>query len=139
MELENLVKELSTPIIPVLDGILVVPLIGKFDEGRANELLETALQGIVDQKANILILDVTGINAMDDFVIGLIEKVTQAITLIGAVPIVVGISAELSLQLTEKSIYLNELKCFATLKHGVHYALAIEGLQLTSAEGQSLS
>lgn len=129
-ELNNLVKDLSSPMIPVLDHIVVVPLIGRFDESRSQELIEKTLQGIVFYKASVLIFDVTGMKEMDDYAVALLENVTQASMLVGCTPIIVGVSPDLSMQLTKKGVYLRNLQCFATLKHAVLYALSLEGLQV---------
>ncbi|MEK3890183.1 STAS domain-containing protein [Bacillus sp. FSL K6-3431] len=131
-ELKKLVNDLSSPIIPVLENIVVVPMMGRFDESRSTELIEKTLQGAIDYQSNIIIFDVTGMNEMDNNFISLLENVTQAVALVGATPIIVGISPDLSMQLVSSGVYLQELKCFATLKHAVHYALALEGMQITA-------
>ncbi|OMP68069.1 STAS domain-containing protein [Domibacillus epiphyticus] len=136
LELRKMIRELSSPVIPVLDGILVTPLMGRFDQERSDDFIEKALQAIVDHKANMLILDVTGIKEMNTLVLSTLEKVTQSIQLIGAVPIVAGISPELGMEMASKGIYLKDLKCFATLKHAVHYAIALEGMHITRAGNQ---
>lgn len=137
-ELKTIIRELSSPIIPVLDGILVTPIMGRFDQERADDLIEKVLQSIVDHKAKILILDVTGVNAMDSLILSTLEKLTQSIQLIGAVPMVAGISPELGMEMASKGIYLKELKCFATLKHAIHYANALEGMHIIKKEDESL-
>ncbi|MBS4179288.1 STAS domain-containing protein [Lederbergia citrea] len=131
-ELNKLVKDLSSPIIPVLENIVVVPMMGRFDECRSSELIEKTLHAVTENQSHIIIFDVTGMKEMDNYVISLLENVTQAVSLVGAVPIIVGITPNLSMQLVSKGIYLNEFKCFATLKHAVHYALALEGMQIIS-------
>ncbi|MEM1503483.1 STAS domain-containing protein [Domibacillus sp. 8LH] len=138
IELRKLIRELSSPIIPVLDGILVTPVMGRFDQERSDDFTEKALKAIVEHKANMLILDVTGIKAMNNLILSTLEKVTQSVQLIGAVPIVAGISPELGMEMASKGIYLNDLKCFATLKHAIHYAIALEGMQIVKKEDESL-
>lgn len=134
MELRKMIRELSSPVIPVLDGILVTPVMGRFDQERSDDFTETALQAIVEHKASMLILDVTGIKAMDSLILRTLEKVTQSIQLIGAVPIIAGISPKLVMEMNSKGIYLKDLKCFATLKHAVHYAIALDGIQIVKRE-----
>ena len=129
---KKLVQDLSSPIIPVLENIVVVPLMGQFDENRSSELIEKTLQGVMQYRATIIIFDVTGMNELDGHVLSLLENVTQAVSLVGATPVIVGITPELSIHLVKRGVYLRDLKCFATLKHAVHYGLALEGLQITS-------
>jgi rsbT co-antagonist protein RsbR len=59
-QLQSLVKTLSSPMIPVLKGIVVVPLMGKYDEKRSAELIDKVLQGLPEHKARYLLLDLTG-------------------------------------------------------------------------------
>ncbi|WP_046174716.1 STAS domain-containing protein [Domibacillus indicus] len=136
LELRKLIRELSSPVIPVLDGILVTPVVGRFDQERSDVFTEKALQAIVEHKASMLILDVTGIQAMDNLILSTIEKVTQSVQLIGAVPLVAGISPELGMEMASKGIYLNDVKYFATLKHAVHYAIALDGMQIVKRKGE---
>ena len=120
-DLKKLVQDLSSPIIPVLENIVVVPLMGQFDENRSSELIEKTLQGVMQYRATIIIFDVTGMNELDGHVLSLLENVTQAVSLVGATPVIVGITPELSIHLVKRGVYLRDLKCFATLKHAVHY------------------
>lgn len=138
IELKRMIRELSSPVIPVLDGILVTPIMGRFDQERSDDLIEKVLQAIMDHRAKMLILDVTGIKALDNLILSTLEKLTQSIQLIGAVPIVAGISPELAMEMASKDIYLKGLKCFTTLKHAVHYANALDGMHIIKKEDESL-
>lgn len=136
IELKNIIRELASPVVPVLEGILVTPLMGRFDQERSDEFIEKALYAIVDYKAHMLILDVTGIYEMNSLLLSMIEKIIQSVRLIGAVPILAGISPELSMEMTEKGLYLKDVKCFSTLKHAVHYAIALDGMHLVRIENE---
>lgn len=130
-ELQELVQELSSPIIPVLEGIVVVPLIGKYAEQRSEELLRKILENLPSYKANYLVLDLTGLDPdIDEYTASLIGKIGSAASLIGTKTILVGISAELSMVFTQLGIKLEKFDCFQTLQHGIHFALAQLGRQL---------
>lgn len=131
-ELQQMIKEISAPIIPVLDHILVIPLIGRYDEHRLDELMTKTLHKLPDYKANTLILDLTGIYEVDDFTIDLLHSMVKASRLLGVSCLLVGISPKLSMQVVQSSAELEGLTCFSTLKHGIHYALAREGLTVES-------
>lgn len=127
-ELKLLVKEISSPIIPVLDGIVVVPLLGTYDEERAEELLIKTLQNLPTYGAKYLVLDLTGLN--NNFTrqaAALIEKLGATAGLIGTETILVGISPKMSMVITESGIDIMKFNCFQTLQHGIHYALAQNG------------
>ncbi len=77
-------RQLSAPLIPIKDGVLAIPLIGAFDRERAYQLLETVLSGIAQHRTQLLIVDITGVPAVDDEVAGLLVRMTGAVKLLGA-------------------------------------------------------
>jgi len=130
-DLQALVKELSSPIIPVLEGVVVVPLIGKYDEDRAEELVVKTLTNLPSHKAKYLILDLTGLNKdVSPYTASLVEKMALAASLIGTETILVGISPQLSMVITQSAVDLSGLDCFRTLQHGIHYALGQQGRKI---------
>ena len=130
-ELKTLIKEISSPIIPILDNVVVVPLLGKYDEERAEELLVKTLSNLPSYKAHFLILDLTGLNKdLSEHTVSLIEKIGQAASIIGSKTILVGISAELSIVVAQSQINLSKFDCFQTLQHGIHYALSQTGRRI---------
>ncbi|MFB5087531.1 STAS domain-containing protein [Psychrobacillus sp. PGGUH221] len=130
-DLSELVKELSSPIIPVLEGIVVVPLIGKYDEERSLELVEKTLNNIPKYKANYLILDLTGLDEnISKYTARLIENIASATSLIGVKTVLVGISPALSMVITQSDVQLSKYDCFQTLQHGIHYALGQMGRRI---------
>ncbi|WP_053220497.1 STAS domain-containing protein [Virgibacillus senegalensis] len=129
--LTNLVKEISSPLIPVLEGILVMPFIGKYDEARADDLLNRTMKNLPDYHANFLILDVTGLDDdLDAYSISLLQNMTESSKLLGMKSAIVGISPQLSMKLIEAQVDMKGLNCFSTLKHAIHFALAEEGKQI---------
>ncbi|KKK37415.1 anti-sigma-factor antagonist [Mesobacillus campisalis] len=127
-ELKELVNRLSSPVIPVLEGVLVVPLIGKYEEDRAEQLLIKTLNTLPSYKANYLVLDLTGLDTdICEMSASLIGKIGAAASLIGIETILVGISPKLSQTVSETSIDFSKFNCFQTLQHGIHYSLAQMG------------
>ncbi|WP_409295113.1 STAS domain-containing protein [Peribacillus sp. SCS-26] len=130
-ELQGLVKELSSPIIPVLEGVVVVPLLGKYDEARSTDLIEKTLNNLPQHKATYLILDLTGLDKdLSDFTAHFIHKLGSAANLIGMKTILVGISPELSMIISSLRIELSQYDCFQTLQHAIYYALAQSGRKI---------
>ena len=130
-ELASLVKDLSSPIIPVLKDILVLPLIGKFTDHRFEELNEKALFEFTARRAKYLIVDMTGISYFDELTIHGLQRLVLAINLIGGSCILVGISPSIALQMTNAQLDLKDIKIFSTLEHGVQYALEQTGFSIT--------
>lgn len=120
---EATIRELSTPLIPVDAGIVVVPLIGRLDKGRATELLEKLLEGVVAQRATSVILDVTGVTRVDAEVANTLIRATQAVRLLGAEAILTGIQAEMAQTLIGLGIDLSQLTSRSSLRSGLQHAL----------------
>lgn len=103
-ELERLVsvvRDLETPVIPVLQGVLVVPLVGHFDARRASELSATVLAAVHGQRARTVLIDITGIAIMNATVGQHLNQLAQAIRLLGAQVILTGIQASMAPLLVE--------------------------------------
>lgn len=129
--LQDLVKELSSPLIPVLDGIVVVPLIGRYDEDRAEDLIMNTLNNLPKYQARYVLLDLTGLNKeISPYTAELIEKLGSAARLLGVEVILVGISAELAMVITETLTGLKKYECLQTLQHGIYYALGKSGRRI---------
>jgi PAS domain S-box-containing protein len=126
-----LIMEMSTPVMQLWDKILLLPIVGLVDSKRVQLIMETALQMISDYQAEIIILDIQGVPAVDSAVANHLIKVTKATKLMGCTCIVTGISPEVSQALVNLGIELTEISTKSTLKNGVNAALGIIGVQLT--------
>lgn len=129
--LQVLVKELSSPLIPVLDGIVVVPLIGRYDEDRADDLIQNTLNNLSKYQARYVLLDLTGLNKdISIYTAELIDKLGSAARLLGVEVILVGISAELAMEISYTLTGLKKYECMQTLQHGIYYALGKSGRRI---------
>ncbi len=89
--LADTVRELSSPVIPLLPGVLLVPLIGALHEGRAGQLIDAVLSGVSAGRAHTVLLDVTGVAIVDTHVANALIGLSQAVALLGARLTLVGI------------------------------------------------
>lgn len=117
------VKQLSTPLLPLTDEIVVLPIVGHVDTIRAKALTETLLHGVAERNVHVAILDVSGIVAMDSHVMGLLLQTTQAVQLMGVTAILAGISALMAHVLVEEGISLGQLQTYRTLQAALEAAL----------------
>lgn len=115
-QLNQMFMAVATPVIPVSDETLVIPLIGNFDDGRAHTLLTTALQALDERQARVLILDVTGVATVDTQVAGVLLQVARAARLMGAETILAGIRPELAQTLVSLGADLGNLRTAASLQ-----------------------
>ncbi|WP_422122547.1 STAS domain-containing protein [Planococcus sp. X10-3] len=129
--LQNLVKELSSPIIPVLEKIVVVPMIGSYDEDRSEDLIFNTLSELPKHQAQFLLLDLTGLHKhISEHTALLIDKLGAAARLLGIETILVGVSPELAMVIIQSKSNLRKFECLQSLQHGVYYALGKSGREI---------
>lgn len=119
------IHELSTPIVPISDQILVLPLVGAIDAARAQQIMEAMLGAIVQQRAQVLIVDITGIAVVDTQVANYLLQSAQAAQLLGAHVILVGIAPEVAQTIVQLGIDLSSIMTRSTLKDGLRLATAL--------------
>ncbi|KZE64044.1 hypothetical protein AWM68_13120 [Fictibacillus phosphorivorans] len=127
-ELTDLIREISSPIIPVTDNIVVIPLIGKYNELRSKDMLEHTLTSLPQHRAKFVILDLTGIRSIDSEMVDMLNKLVSSARLFGMETLLVGISPELSMEVTKHQYSIGESTYFRNLKHAIHFAFAKEGM-----------
>jgi rsbT co-antagonist protein RsbR len=120
-------RELSTPIIPISDGVIAMPLIGSIDSNRAQQVLEGLLTGVAEQHASTAILDITGVQVVDTQVANALLRAAQAVKLLGAEVIITGIRPEVAQTLVGLGLDLGGITTLATLQSGVAKALGRRG------------
>ena len=116
--------ELSTPLIPISDRIVVMPLIGTVDSRRAQQVLEILLSGIAKNRVEMAILDITGVAVVDTQVADALVRTAQAVRLLGSQIMLTGIRPEVAQILVELGIDLQGIITRSTLQSGIAYALA---------------
>jgi rsbT co-antagonist protein RsbR len=118
------IRALSSPVLPIMQGVLVMPLIGAIDNDRATSLTETMLTEIQRQRARIIILDITGVPIVDTHVASVILRSANAARLLGAETVLVGMRPELAHTIVGLGINLNHFVTRSDLQSGLRYALA---------------
>ncbi|NOK61354.1 MAG: RsbR, positive regulator of sigma-B [Chloroflexi bacterium AL-W] len=112
-------EQLSTPLIPINDNVVVMPLIGTMDSRRTQQVLETLLQGLSDSQANIAILDITGVGVVDTQVAQGLIHAAQAAQLLGAQVMLTGIRPEIAQTLVGLGVDLRTIVTHSTLQNGI--------------------
>ncbi|MFL5800365.1 MAG: STAS domain-containing protein [Roseiflexaceae bacterium] len=128
--LEKTIQELSSPVLPVLEGVLVMPLIGEIDNERAEQLVTSLLAAIEQHRATIVLLDVTGVPLVDTHIARVLLQAADAARLLGAEPILVGIRPELAQTIVGLGLDLSSLMTQADLQSGIRYAAQKQALHL---------
>jgi rsbT co-antagonist protein RsbR len=133
-QLREAIQELSTPIIPVYNGVLVLPLVGRVDGARAQNITEALLEAIAREQAELVLLDITGVAVVDTSVANHLMQTARAASLLGSQVVLVGISAEVAQTLVQLGLDLGRLKTLSNLQSGIEFALAQQGLAITARE-----
>jgi PAS domain S-box-containing protein len=134
---EEAVRELSTPVLPVRDRLLILPIIGIIDSQRALQLTEQLLKSIRAYRAKAVVMDITGVPMVDSKVANHLLQTIDAARLMGAVVIVTGISPEISQALVRIGVDLSRLWTRGDLRGGLEEAEQIMGYTLVATDETS--
>ncbi|WP_437932429.1 AAA family ATPase [Sorangium sp. So ce291] len=121
------IAELSTPLVPITNDVMVMPLIGTLDEERAQEVLQTLLDGATRSRARVVIIDVTGIKEVDQRVANALIDAANALRLLGAQAVLTGIRGEVARALVGLDVDLTRIVIRGTLQSGIAYAVGRSG------------
>jgi rsbT co-antagonist protein RsbR len=116
-------RELSTPLIPITDQVVVMPLVGTVDARRADQVLETLLEGITRNQAQVAIVDITGVPVVDTHVANGLLRIAQSARLLGTSVILTGIRPEVAQTLVGLGVGMEGIITRSTLQSGIAYAL----------------
>jgi rsbT co-antagonist protein RsbR len=123
--------ELSTPVVQLWEGIVALPLIGTLDSARTQVVMESLLQTIVDTRAGIAIIDITGVPTVDTLVAQHLLKTVAAARLMGAECLISGIRPQIAQTIVHLGVDLNEVVTKASLADALGVALERLGLAIT--------
>jgi PAS domain S-box-containing protein len=121
--LTEMMATLSSPILPVLEQVIVLPLVGTLTVDRAQLFMRTLLEGIRDHHARIAILDLTGMQDISVEAAYVFFQAVDAAQLLGTQTILVGIQAQAAETLSDLDIDLDALTLFTDLQAGLAYAI----------------
>ncbi len=127
------IRQASTPIAPVYEGILVVPLVGVLDAVRAQVLTEKLLDAVVRARAEVVILDVSGVPIFDIDTAQHLLNTAKAAQLLGAELVLVGISSDIARRVITLEVDFRQLITRGSLQDGLAYALAKRRLYIAAA------
>jgi rsbT co-antagonist protein RsbR len=120
------IAELSTPVVKLWDGILALPVIGTLDSQRTQVVMENLLQAIVDEEADVAIIDITGVPTVDTLTAQYLIKTVAAARLMGADCIISGIRPQIAQTIVHLGVELN-VTTKATLADAFSIALRQAG------------
>lgn len=107
--------------------MVALPLIGKMDGARAQQMIEVLLRGIIEHQAPLAIVDVTGVLVMDHQVADAIGRAARSVRLLGAELVLTGIQPQIAMQMIDLDTDLGDMVTESTLEDGIAYALQKRG------------
>jgi anti-anti-sigma regulatory factor len=112
-------RDLSAPVVPVLPGVLIAPLVGEIDDARARILMDNVLNAVESRRATVVIFDITGVPVVDTHVAQALLRTAAAIRLLGARVVAVGIRPEVAQTLVTLGVALDSLVTYADLQAAI--------------------
>lgn len=133
---EEAIRELSTPVLQVRQGLLILPIIGVLDSLRARQLTEQLLRAIRTNRAKLVVLDMTGVPAVDSKVANHLLQTVDACRLMGAKVIVTGLTPEIAQTLVTIGVDLSRIVTVSDLQGGIEEADRLLGYRVISVRDE---
>jgi rsbT co-antagonist protein RsbR len=131
---QDAIRELSTPVLQVRERVLILPIIGVLDEQRANQFTEQLLAGIRNNRAKVVVIDITGVPDVDSEVANHLVQAVDASRLMGASVILTGLSPEIAQTLVTIGVDLGKMNTVGDLQGGVEEAERLLGFTVTRSD-----
>jgi len=131
---QEAIRELSTPVLQVRERLLILPIIGAIDAQRARQLTEQLLRGIRANRAKVVVVDVTGVPAIDSAVANHLVQTVEASRLMGAGVIITGLSSEIAQTLVTIGVDLSKMHAVGDLQGGIEEAERLLGYKVIIAK-----
>jgi rsbT co-antagonist protein RsbR len=128
---QEAIRELSTPVLQVRERLLILPIIGVLDGQRARQLTEQLLRAIRANRAKVVVIDITGVPAIDSTVANHIVQTVDASGLMGASVIITGLSSEIALTLVTIGVDLSKMNAVGDLQGGIEEAERLLGYEVS--------
>jgi rsbT co-antagonist protein RsbR len=133
---QEALRELSTPVLQIREGLLLLPIISLIDTQRARQLTEQLLKSIRQRRAKAVGIDITGVPTVDSKIANHLLQTVEAIRLMGAEGIVTGISAEIAQTIVTIGVDLSKIKTLSELQRGIDEADRLLGYQVVQGGGK---
>jgi rsbT co-antagonist protein RsbR len=131
---QDAIRELSTPVLQVRERLLILPIIGVLDNQRARQLTEHLLRGIRMHRARVVVVDITGVAAVDASVANHLVQAVDASRLMGAGVIITGLSADIAQTLVTIGVDLSKMNTVGDLQGGIEEAERLLGFKVTRSD-----
>ena len=137
--LRQTIVRISAPLIPVAEGVLVLPLIGQIDGERANQIIEQTLDAVVARQTEHMLIDITGVDTVDMFTISQLLKIVRSTALLGAHCYLVGMSPEAAQATTSLGVDLGSFQSYRDMQSALADLLRGRNVANVTQRGRSMA
>jgi len=128
------IKELSTPVLRLRNGLLLLPIIGMIDSDRARQVTEQMLNAIRDFRARVVVMDITGVAAVDSKVANHLIQTVDAARLLGTTVVITGVSPNIAQTIVTIGVDLSRIETVGDLQGGLDLADRLLGYRVIIEE-----
>lgn len=128
------ITELSSPVVEIWDGILLLPIVGTLDDARAAQMSSALLEAVREHAARVVIIDITGCTVVDTYTAAHLINTVRSARLLGAVSIITGISAGIAAGLVKLSVPMEQIFTRRRLADGLRSAFEFVALRVQREE-----
>ena len=122
-ELDRTLQEMSTPVTPIWDDILLLPLVGVVDSTRTDDIMRKTLTRISETRSKVFILDISGVATVDTAVANQLIKITKATRLMGCETVISGLSPAIAHTMVDLGVDVGAVRTTSTLRDAFKIAL----------------
>src|SRR5260221_11959602 len=131
---QEAIRELSTPVLQVRERLLILPMVGVIDSQRARQLTEQLLRGIRNNRAKVVVVDITAVPTIDSTVANHLVQTVEASRLMGAGVIITGLSSEIAQTLVTIGVDLSKMNAVGDLQGGIELAEKMLGYKVKTVD-----
>lgn len=133
---QELIRELSTPVLQLRDHLLILPLVGAIDTARARQLTDDLLRAIRANRAKAVVVDITGVPVVDSRVAQHLTQTIAAARLMGVTAIMTGVSGAVAEALVNLGVDIEGLNTVGDLQRGIEAAERLLGYGMVQASAR---
>jgi rsbT co-antagonist protein RsbR len=119
------ITELSSPVVEIWDGVLLVPLVGTLDDQRAGQMSTALLEAVRRECAQVVLVDITGAAVVDTYTAAHLINTVRSVRLLGAATVVTGVSAHVASDLVKLGVEMEDITTRRRLADGLRLAMEL--------------
>ena len=117
--MDRVLAKISTPVTPIWDGLLLLPVVGIIDSRRSQDIMQAVLSKIEAMKSREFIIDISGVPIVDTAIANHLIFMTRASALMGCHSTISGISPTIAQTIISLGIDVGTIRTTATMMDAI--------------------